>query len=235
MILSEQDLLYNNKKIQAHPLRPVSSVQSDDQIEGSANNRHGILQHELSTIMEREQLTNSQRRSSGQHFFPPLSNNQQLGFSSDMINPDEENYIVKKSIVVQRPHPLTTTNKLVAARMLQIPTTPTSVSHQIVSKERQQLDQERREYEDRKNQLEGLYQQLHKELEDIQLLKQAYTQIGTVSQATAGQLGIHLMGGSTPSQYIAPNAPQTISNMSYEDSRIDEATNTVKEFISEVV
>jgi hypothetical protein len=51
-----------------------------------------------------------------------------------------------------------------------IPNTPTTNNGAYdsqIAKERQQLDQERKEYEDRKNQLEGLYQQLHKELEDI--------------------------------------------------------------------
>jgi hypothetical protein len=37
----------------------------------------------------------------------------------------------------------------------------------MISKERQLLERERKECEERKNQLEGLYEQLHKELEDI--------------------------------------------------------------------
>lgn len=118
-------------------------------------------QHELSTIMEREQLTTSQRRSSNdlndniglqrhgsaqqhpQFFQRPSSkathHQNPIGLSSDLMNPDEENFnnnnlFVTNQPIIKRIHPLTTTNKQFnvtggnsqPSRIL-IPTTPTTV------------------------------------------------------------------------------------------------------------
>jgi hypothetical protein len=79
------------------------------------------------------------------------------------MNPDEENFnnnlFVTNQPIIKKIHPLTTTNKQFnqtgPSRIL-IPTTPTTnhdhkAYDQQIAKERQQLDQERKEYEDRKN------------------------------------------------------------------------------------